>query len=118
MTVLVGAVSAMLIGCGTSETTTVIREAPTTIERTTTVEAPAQQPRNRPAKPPQQASPPNVVGLPLDVAEELLEEADYRVAAKNTDTAFGIVVPSNYTVCTQSAARGDVVPVLAQKYGC
>jgi hypothetical protein len=54
----------------------------------------------------------------LDVAEELLEDDGYEAAASNTDTTFGIVVPSNYTVCTQDDARGSLVPLLAQKYGC
>ncbi|HET6241628.1 MAG TPA: PASTA domain-containing protein [Arthrobacter sp.] len=108
-------------GCGGSESTTVIKEAPVrTVEQTTTVQA--QSAKSRPEDDGResagQKAPPNVVDLPLDVAEELLEEAGYRVAASNTDTTFGIVVPSHYTVCTQDPPRGQIVPVLAQKYGC
>jgi len=62
--------------------------------------------------------PPNVVGLPLPQAKQMLEEAGYRTAAKNTDTTFGIIVPENYTICNQGKPRGDLVVVLAQKYGC
>lgn len=61
--------------CGGSETTTVIKEAPTpppeTVERTTTVQAP-------PASP----------------------------------------TVDNYTICNQGKPRGNIVVVLAQKYGC
>jgi uncharacterized membrane-anchored protein YhcB (DUF1043 family) len=62
--------------------------------------------------------PPNVVGLPLPAARQLMKEAGYKVAPKNTDTAFGIVVEANYTICSQGQPRGNIVPVLAQKYGC
>jgi hypothetical protein len=49
----------------------------------------------------------------------MLEAAGYRTVAKNTDTTFGIIVPDNYTICTQSPPRnGSLVVVLAQKYGC
>jgi len=116
------------VGCGGSgNTTTVIKEAPAeTVERTTTVEAPAPRPENAndassqevESEPEPQGEPPNVVGLPLPQARRLLKEAGYRAAAKNTDTAFGIVVESNYTICTQGEPRRDLVPVLAQKYGC
>jgi hypothetical protein len=100
----------LLTGCGGSGETT-------TVERVTTVEAPAHEasPGYQPSR---AAKAPNVIGLPLDVAEELLEEAGYRAAATNTDTTFGIMVPSHYTVCTQGNPRGSLVPMLAQKYGC
>lgn len=112
-----------IAGCGGSDTTTVIKEAqPTTVERTTTVQAP-------PARTDQAAAsseaefgpsgePPDVVGLPLPDAKRLLREAGYRAAATNTDTTFGIIVESNYTICTQDQPKGELVPVLAQKYGC
>lgn len=64
------------------------------------------------------AEPPNVVGLPLPQAKQMLKEAGYRTAANNTDTTFGIIVPENYTICKQGKPRGDLVVVLAQKYGC
>jgi len=67
---------------------------------------------------PEAAEPPNVVGLPLPAARNALEGAGYEVAPENTDTTFGIVVERNYTVCRQDPARGKVVVVLAQKYGC
>lgn len=115
-------------GCGGSgDTTTVIKEAPTeTVERTTTVEAPAPEKAQTSSsggqevdvEPEPQSEPPDVVGLPLPAARQMLKGAGYRAAAKNTDTAFGIIVESNYTICTQGEPRGDLVPVLAQKYGC
>ncbi len=59
-----------------------------------------------------------MVGLPLDVAERLLRASGYRAEPTNTDTTFGIVLPENYTVCTQDDPRGKIVVMLAQKYGC
>jgi hypothetical protein len=113
-------------GCGSSgDTTTVVKEIqPETVERTTTVEVPAPEPKAKPAShsapapEPEPEAVPDVVGLPLDVAEELFKKAGYKAAATNTDTTFGIMVPANYTICTQDDARGTIVPVLAQKYGC
>lgn len=67
---------------------------------------------------PEAKEPPNVVGLPLPAARQVMKKAGYRVAPKNTDTAFGIVVEANYTICTQGKPRAGIVPVLAQKYGC
>jgi len=108
----------LLAACGGGETTTVIREAPAeTIERTTTVEtSPPGSGQGASAAPKQE--PPNVVGLPLPEAERMLKSAGYRTAAKNTDTTFGIIVRENYSICRQSKPRGDLVVVLAQKYGC
>jgi hypothetical protein len=62
--------------------------------------------------------PPNVIGLPLPAARQVMKQAGYKIAPKNTDTAFGIVVEANYTICTQGKPRAGIVPVLAQKYGC
>lgn len=64
------------------------------------------------------SAPPNVVGLPLSTAEQQLSAAGYTTAPVNTDTLFGIVDEDNYTICKQNPPRGDVVKVLAQKYGC
>jgi beta-lactam-binding protein with PASTA domain len=61
---------------------------------------------------------PDVVGMRLPEATSTLGAAGYRTKAENTDTLFGIVVPSHYTVCEQSEPHGNVVDVLAQKYGC
>jgi hypothetical protein len=61
---------------------------------------------------------PDVVGLRLPQARSTLSAAGYTTRAENTDTTFGIVVPSHYTVCEQSDPQGTVVTVLAQKYGC
>lgn len=99
---------AFLSSCGGSgeTTTTVIREVPaeTTRQPESTVEPTGE--------------PPNVEGLPLPAAKQELKRAGYRTAAKNTDTTFGIIDPSNYTICEQGKPRGDLVVVLAQKYGC
>jgi hypothetical protein len=64
------------------------------------------------------ASPPNVVGLLLPVAGERLRAAGWTPVPFNTDTLFGIVVPSHYTVCREYAPIGKRVRILAQKYGC
>lgn len=61
---------------------------------------------------------PNVVGMRLPQAKSALSAAGYTTRAENTDTTFGIVVPSHYTICEQSEPQGNVVTVLAQKYGC
>lgn len=110
-----------LSACGSGGTTTVIKEAPApveTVERTTTVEVPAPEPAAERADPSPSGEPPNVLGLPLPEARRLLKQAGYRTVAKNTDTTFGIIVPDNYTICNQGKSRGDLVVVLAQKYGC
>lgn len=117
----------LLTACGSGDTTTVIREAaPTTVEKTVIEQAPA--PKAEPAAtaeaqpnpaPESEPEPPlNVVGLPLPAAERLLKEAGFKPAVKNTDTTFGIIVRSHYTICTEGKPRGNLVPVLAQKYGC
>ena len=122
------AASSVLAACGSGgSTTTVIKEsAPPTVEKTTTVQAPAPKPKPasapaseaEPQPEPAPKSAPNVVGLPLPAAEQVLKAAGFRPAVKNTDTAFGIVVRSHYTICIEGKPRGDLVPVLAQKYGC
>jgi hypothetical protein len=62
--------------------------------------------------------PPNVVGLNLVVASDRLRSAGWIPRPFNTDTLFGIVVPSHYTVCHEYAPIGKKVRLLAQKYGC
>lgn len=116
-TVATAAILSFLViaGCGegAQTTTTIIREAAP--PRAPSHSQPeAKQPQPNPD--PQPA--PNVVGLSLDAAEKILDQAGYETAASNTDTAFGIVVTSHFKVCEQDEARGAVVPVLAQKYGC
>lgn len=80
--------------------------------------AKARSVESEPESEPETAQVPKVVGLPLPAAQQILKEAGYKAAPKNTDTTFGIVVPSHYTICTQGRPRGKFVPVLAQKYGC
>jgi hypothetical protein len=63
-------------------------------------------------------SPPNVVGLKLPVASERLRDAGWIPKPFNTDTLFGIVEPSHYTVCHEYKPVGQRVRLLAQKYGC
>jgi hypothetical protein len=48
----------------------------------------------------------------------MLKDAGFKADVSNTDTTFGILVPSNYTVCKQDDPNGTLVPILAQKYGC
>jgi hypothetical protein len=117
--------SSFLVACGGENTTTVIKEAaPETVEKTVTEQVQAPEPKPKPAKAEPEpenvkpTDPPNTVGLPLPDAEALLKEAGFKPAVKNTDTAFGIINPNNYTICTQGKPRGNLVPVLAQKYGC
>jgi hypothetical protein len=124
--VAVGALllAGLITSCGGS-TTTVVQSTPPpqTVTQVTTA-APATPPAATTAAAPAQAaapaskSPPNVVGLRLPEAKVQLQAAGYTVKAENTDTTFGIIVPSHYTICTQSPPRGNVVVVLAQKYGC
>ena len=59
-----------------------------------------------------------MVGLTLPKAESALKTAGFKPDVSNDDTLFGIVVKANYTVCKQSSPRGNIVPILAQKYGC
>jgi hypothetical protein len=66
----------------------------------------------------QKAAPPNVVGLKLPIANDRLRAAGWIPKPFNTDTLFGIVVPSHYTVCHQYKPIGRRVRLLAQKYGC
>lgn len=116
----------LLASCGS--TTTVVSTPPPppqTVTQVTTAAAPAAPPATKAApattaKAPQQApqSPPNVVGLRLPEAKVELKQAGFTVKATNTDTTLGILVPSHYTICKQSRPRGNVVVVLAQKYGC
>ena len=66
----------------------------------------------------EKAGPPNVVGLNLVVAESRLRADGWVPKPFNTDTLFGIVVPSHYTVCHEYQPIGRKVRLLAQKYGC
>lgn len=78
----------------------------------------ASESASEPEPEPEPEEAPNVVGMRLPEAESTLSAAGYTTEPENTDTAFGIVVPSHFTVCEQSDPHGDVVNVLAQKYGC
>jgi hypothetical protein len=64
------------------------------------------------------SEPPNVIGMKLPEAEAELSSAGFSTVAENTDTAFGIVIKSHYTICEETPLGGDTVRVLAQKYGC
>lgn len=66
----------------------------------------------------ERSGPPNVVGLNLVVAESRLRADGWIPKPFNTDTLFGIVVPSHYTVCHEYKPIGRKVRLLAQKYGC
>ena len=71
-----------------------------------------------PAPEPEPEEVPDVIGMRLPQARSTLSAAGYMTRAENTDTTFGIVIPSHYTVCEQSDPQGNLVTVLAQKYGC
>jgi hypothetical protein len=64
------------------------------------------------------ATPPRVVGMKLPAAEEELERHGWIPRPFNTDTVFGIVIKSHYTICKQYQPIGKKVRILAQKYGC
>lgn len=64
------------------------------------------------------SEPPDVIGMKLPEAEADLSSAGFHTVAENTDTEFGIVVKSHYTICEETPLGGDTVRVLAQKYGC
>lgn len=132
---VLGSITAVVAvaGCGGSsggDTTIIEKSAPPqtqTVTQTTTAAAPASssggsssgsssQPVAQQSAP--QGSPPDVTGLTLPTAKRQLRSAGYKADVRNTDTLLGIIVPEHYTVCKQSDPRGDVVPILAQKYGC
>ena len=81
-------------------------------------EAAEAPPELEPEPAPEPATPPDVVGLTLPKAESLLRSAGFKPDVSNNDTLLGIVDKANYTVCKQSPPRGNIVPILAQKYGC
>jgi hypothetical protein len=64
------------------------------------------------------SEPPDVVGMRLPQAKAELAAAGFETRAENTDTLFGIVVPSHYTICEATLVGANTVRVLAQKYGC
>jgi hypothetical protein len=119
----VGIVVARFAGCGSSGDTTVIKTTPaqpTQATQTVTTTTPNQASTSQGTAPgaPSSGTPPKVTGLTLPTAKKQLSAAGFTADVSNTDTAFGIIVPENYTVCKQSAPRGNIVPILAQKYGC
>jgi hypothetical protein len=117
------------VGCGDSGTTTVIQsedsgaQTATVTEKTTTVTEKATggssgQADSASSDAGTSGPPPDVVGLTLPTAQKMLKDAGYKADVSNTDTALGIIVPENYTVCEEDDAVGNIVPILAQKYGC
>jgi hypothetical protein len=117
----------LLIACGEGDTTTVVQQPDSAETTTVTTPAPAPAPAPAakaapaPAPAPEPAgcqNPPDVVGLALPQAKAQLAAAGCGASVSNTDTTFGIIVPRNYTVCTQDDPIGTRVPILAQKYGC
>lgn len=122
-----------LAGCGGGGSTTVISQT-TTTTTTEAKDSPTAGAGNQPqqeevattttttttqaAPEPQPTEPPDVVGLSLPTAKKQLAAAGFKANVSNTDTTLGILVPENYTVCKQDAPKGDIVPILAQKYGC
>jgi hypothetical protein len=120
---------AAVAGCGDSGTTTVIQSGDastptaTVTEKTTTVTekatgASSSQTASNETESGPSGSPPDVVDLTLPTAQKMLKDAGYKADVSNTDTALGIIVPENYTVCEQDDPVGNIVPILAQKYGC
>jgi PASTA domain len=126
LAVLVGIGIAGSAGCGGGGGTTVINKtSPAPAAQTTTVTTTTAKPQAQESPPPETTTataspggPPKVTGLTLPEAKKELSAAGFKADVSNTDTTFGILVPQNYTVCKQSTPRGNIVPILAQKYGC
>lgn len=57
---------------------------------------------------------PDVRGLVLPDAEAKLERAGYS-ASVSDDAMFGVLVPSHYTVCSESSPEGKLVPIDVSK---
>lgn len=125
LTMIGFAIAVGVTGCGGGDETTVIKESPAPAVKTTTTTTTAKaQEASQQATPVQdttteaQSEPPDVEGLSLPEAKRQLADAGFRADVSNTDTTFGIIIPENFTVCRQSEPKGEVVPILAQKYGC
>lgn len=59
-------------------------------------------------------SAPDVQGLPLPDAKQQLKASGYS-AAVSTDAMFGVIVESHFTVCKESAPKGQLVPLKVNK---
>jgi ABC-type glycerol-3-phosphate transport system substrate-binding protein len=91
----------------TKTVVTVVKEAPAAKQATPAVDRqPAAKPKPKP-KP--VVTTPNIVGERLDVAEVDLRDRHLRYRELGGGT-FGIVVPSNWTVCEQRPAAGTQNP--------
>ena len=127
-------VAIAVVGCGGSSggTTTIVKQPSkpqtVTVEQAapkTVTEKPKPRPKPKPAPAPTTtqtqttaSNPPNVKGLALPDAESMLKSAGFKPSVSNTDTTFGIIIKADFKVCKEGAPRGNVVPILAQKYGC
>jgi hypothetical protein len=60
---------------------------------------------------------PDVRGLSLPSAEKELKQAGYSPDVQ-TDAAFGVIVESNFTVCSQEAPKGQLVPIDVSNDNC
>jgi hypothetical protein len=132
---VLGMVAAIVLAACGSSTTTVVNsttaaatptQTQTVTEKTVTTTAKAPAPSSGSSSSGSSSSssggpsgsPPDVVGEKLPEAKAKLLAAGYQVKTRNTDTTFGIVIPTHYTICTESDPQGNTVTVLAQKYGC
>jgi hypothetical protein len=57
---------------------------------------------------------PDVQGLPLDTAKQLLKQDGYQTAVTD-DAMFGVIIESHFIVCEQSSPRGKLVPLEVSK---
>lgn len=103
------ALAGILAGCGSGGTKTVTQQpTQTVIEKTVTESAPAPATRQTRAPTRTAATIPDLVGERLDVAEDELhsKHIPYKEIGGGT---FGVVVPSNWTVCETRPTAGGTV---------
>lgn len=61
---------------------------------------------------------PNVVGMTLDKAEEVLDKVKISYDEHPLDGTFGIIVKENWLVCKQVVLSSQTVRLDVAKYGC
>jgi hypothetical protein len=61
---------------------------------------------------------PDVTGMNLANAESQLDSAGISYQTHAQDGTFGIIVPDNWTVCSEDYINSTTVMLNAAKYGC